>query len=55
MRWLIKGKNGKKYNLSKILMLIIFLRNIHTGVLLIEDADKDESMLLKELRDIKKG
>ena len=36
-------------------MLIIFLRNILTGVLWIKDADKKQNKLFTELSDIHKG
>ena len=35
-------------------MPTIFLRNIHTGVLLIEYADKEQIILFQELRDKKR-
>ena len=45
----------KKYNFSKILFHIIFLRNIHKGFLSVEDTDKEQSKLFKELSDLNKG
>ena len=45
---------GKNF-FSKISLRITFLRNIHTGVLSIEDADEKQSKLSKELKDINKG
>ena len=45
---------GKNYNVSKISLCITFLRNINTGVILIEDFDKEQSKLFKKLIDINK-
>ena len=47
-----KAKSRKKNNFSRISLPITFLRNIITEVLSTEDADKEESKLFKELRDI---
>ena len=44
----------KNYNVSKISLCITFLRNINTGVILIEDFDKEQSKLFKKLIDINK-
>ena len=44
----------KNYNVSKISLCITFLRNINTGVILIEDFDKEHSKLFKKLIDINK-
>ena len=44
----------KNYNFSKISLCITFLRNINTGVILIEDFDKEQSKLFKKLIDINK-
>ena len=51
MNQIIKQKNRKNYNFSKILLFVIFLSNIDTGVSSIEDADEKKSRLFKELRD----
>ena len=47
-------RRRKNYNLSKISLCITFLRNINTGVILIEDFDKEQSKLFKKLIDINK-
>lgn len=53
-----KSKSEKNHNFSCVLktsLRIIFLRNMHTRVLSIEDADKEKSKLFKELSDTNKG
>ena len=35
--------------------LLYFLRNIHTGVLSVEDGDKEQNKLFKKLCDINNG
>ena len=45
----------KKHNFRKISFSIIFLMNMHTGFLSVEDIDKEQSKLLKELNDLNKG
>ena len=50
-----KVKSGKNYNFSITSLPSIFLRNIHTGVISIKDADKEESKLFKELSNINKS
>ena len=50
-----KSRSRKNCNFSKISLIIIFLRNIHTGVLSIEDANREQSQEFKELSCINKG
>ena len=45
----------KKHNFRKISFSIILLMNMHTGFLSVEDTDKEQSKLLKELNDLNKG
>ena len=48
-------KSGKRYNFSKISFSIIFLRDIYTNVLSIQNAENEPSNLFKELSNISKG
>ena len=45
----------KKHNFRKISFSIILSMNMHTGFLSVEDTDKEQSKLLKELNDLNKG
>lgn len=48
-----KARRRKNYSFSKILLFIIFSRNIHTRVLSIEDADKEKGRLLNHFEQAK--
>ena len=50
-----KVKSGKNYNFSITSLRSVFLRNIHTGVISIKDAGKEQSKLFKELSNINKS
>ena len=50
-----KIKSRMNYNFTEISLPIIWLRNIPTGVWIIEDANKERIKLFKELTDTNKG
>ena len=45
------AKREKHYNFCKYSLSIVFLRDIHEGNLSLEDADKEQSQLVNELKD----
>ena len=48
-------KRGKIYSFSKYTLPIVFLRDIHEGNLSLEDANKEQTQLGDELKDMSKG
>lgn len=48
-------KSGTRYYFSNISFPILFLRNIHRGVLSIEDADEEQGKVIKKLSNIDKN
>ena len=44
--------SGTRYYFSNISFPILFLRNIHRGVLSIEDADEEQVKVIKKLSNI---
>ena len=51
------AERGKRYNFKKCNLPIVFLTDIRLreGNLLLESADKEQSLLLNELKDTDKG
>ena len=47
-------KSGRNFDFSKYSLPVVFLRDIHEGVLEIKDADKEQSKLSCILNNVKK-